>query len=123
MQLLRGNQTEFRYRVVAEDLKQQVIQGVYKPGQRFPRQHDLAAEQNVAFATLKKPWTYWNVMDTWSGGKDGAHMLRCRSRTPPQGSFRPIPVRRGDESPVGPRPAPIVSLGYTPGATKVRGRR
>ena len=44
----------FRYRAVAEDLKAQIIRGVYKPGERFPRQHDLAAEHNVAFATLKK---------------------------------------------------------------------
>jgi CheY-like chemotaxis protein len=44
----------FRYREVAEELKAQVISGEYKPGQRFPRQHDLAAEHNVAFATLKK---------------------------------------------------------------------
>ena len=44
----------FRYRAVAEKLKSQVIRGEYKPGQRFPRQHDLAAEHNVAFATLKK---------------------------------------------------------------------
>ena len=44
----------FRYRAVAEKLNSQVIRGEYKPGQRFPRQHDLAAEHNVAFATLKK---------------------------------------------------------------------
>lgn len=44
----------FRYRAVAEELKAQVISGEYKPGQRFPRQHDLAAMHNVAFATLKK---------------------------------------------------------------------
>lgn len=46
--------TGFRYREVAEELKTQVINGVYKPGEQFPRQHDLAAEHNVAFATLKK---------------------------------------------------------------------
>ena len=48
------NEVGFRYRAVAEEIKSQVIRGVYKPGERFPRQHDLAAEHNVAFATLKK---------------------------------------------------------------------
>ena len=46
--------TVFRYRAVAAELKDQVIPGVYKPGERFPRQHDLAAQHHVAFATLKK---------------------------------------------------------------------
>lgn len=50
----RPREVAFRYREVAEKLKAQVIEGVYKPGQQFPRQHDLAAEHNVAFATLKK---------------------------------------------------------------------
>ena len=50
----RAQGAGFRYRAVAEELKGQVIRGVYKPGQQFPRQHDLAAEHNVAFATLKK---------------------------------------------------------------------
>ena len=49
-----ANPLEFRYRAVAEALKHQVLQGIYKPGQQLPRQHDLAAAHNVAFATLKK---------------------------------------------------------------------
>lgn len=49
-----SNGVGFRYRAVADELKAQVIQGVYKPGERMPRQHDLAAIHNVAFATLKK---------------------------------------------------------------------
>lgn len=50
----QSHEVGFRYRAVAKELKAKVMRGEYKPGERFPRQHDLAAEYNVAFATLKK---------------------------------------------------------------------
>ena len=43
-----------RYLRVAESLKRKVLDGVYQPGERLPRQHDLAKEHNVAFGTLKQ---------------------------------------------------------------------
>ena len=54
MRPIRREYVEFRYLAVAETLKSQVLEGVYQPGEQLPRQHDLAAEHNVAFATLKK---------------------------------------------------------------------
>ena len=43
-----------RYLRVADSLRRKVLEGVYQPGDRLPRQHDLAKEHNVAFGTLKQ---------------------------------------------------------------------
>ena len=43
-----------RYIRVATALKQKVLDGVYHPGERLSRQHDLAKEHNVSFNTLKQ---------------------------------------------------------------------
>ena len=43
-----------RYLRVAESLRREVLEGVYQPGDRLPRQHDLAKKHNVAFGTLKQ---------------------------------------------------------------------
>jgi len=43
-----------RYLRVANSLRERVLEGVYQPGERLPRQHDLAREYNVAFTTLKR---------------------------------------------------------------------
>ena len=43
-----------RYLRVANSLRKRVLEGVYQPGERRPRQHDLAKEYNVAFTTLKR---------------------------------------------------------------------
>ena len=44
---------DLRYLRVANSLRQKVRNGVYQPGERLPRQHDLAREHNVSFVTLK----------------------------------------------------------------------
>ena len=46
--------SKLRYIVVADAIRQQIIDGVYLPGDRLPRQHDLAKNHNVAFNTLKQ---------------------------------------------------------------------
>ena len=43
-----------RYMMVADSLRTKIQDGVYPPGDRLPRQHDLAAKYNVAFTTLKR---------------------------------------------------------------------
>ena len=43
-----------RYVRVADSLRDRMREGVYGPGERLPRQHDLASEYNVAFSTLKQ---------------------------------------------------------------------
>lgn len=43
-----------RYLRVADSIRRMVLEGVYQPGDRMPRQHDLAKEHNVAFGTLKQ---------------------------------------------------------------------
>ena len=43
-----------RYMLVADSLRTRILEGVYLPGERLLRQHDLAAEYNVAFTTLKR---------------------------------------------------------------------
>ena len=43
-----------RYVRVANTLRQAIRDGMYQPGERLPRQHDLASEHNVAFSTLKQ---------------------------------------------------------------------
>ena len=42
-----------RYINVANLLRNRVLQGDYQPGERLPRQHDLAKDLNVALTTLK----------------------------------------------------------------------
>ena len=42
-----------RYLRVADSLRKKVLDGVYKPGDRLPRQHDMARDYGVAFSTLK----------------------------------------------------------------------
>lgn len=42
-----------RYLRVANSLREQILEGVYQPGARLPRQHDLAKENGVSFGTLK----------------------------------------------------------------------
>lgn len=46
--------SRLRYIVVADAIRQQILDGVYLPGDRLPRQHDLAKEHGVAFNTLKQ---------------------------------------------------------------------
>ena len=43
-----------RYLRVADSIRRMVLEVVYQPGDRMPRQHDLAKEHNVAFGTLKQ---------------------------------------------------------------------
>ena len=43
-----------RYVRVADSLRDRMRAGVYQPGDRLPRQHDLASEYSVAFSTLKQ---------------------------------------------------------------------
>ena len=43
-----------RYLKVANVLRTKILEGVYQPGERLPRQHDLTKEHNVAFTTLKQ---------------------------------------------------------------------
>jgi CheY-like chemotaxis protein len=43
-----------RYLRVANALRKKMQDGVYQPGERLPRQHDLARDHNVAFNTLKQ---------------------------------------------------------------------
>ena len=42
-----------RYLTVANSLRQKIRQGTYGPGDRLPKQHELAREHNVSFSTLK----------------------------------------------------------------------
>ena len=37
----------------ANAVRAAISDGAYQPGERLPRQHDLAREHNVAFTTLK----------------------------------------------------------------------
>jgi len=43
-----------RYLRVATSLRKKMQDGVYQPGDRLPKQHDLAREHNVSFNTLKQ---------------------------------------------------------------------
>ena len=54
MVLSDHQQSDFIYVRVANDLREKVLAGGFKQGEPLPRQHDLAAQYNVAFATLKK---------------------------------------------------------------------
>ena len=45
---------DFVHQRVANEIRSKVVSGVYKTGERLPRQHDLAKDHNVAFNTLKK---------------------------------------------------------------------
>ena len=45
---------KLRYVMLADSLRAKILDGVYRPGERLPRQHDLAADYNVAFTTLKR---------------------------------------------------------------------
>ena len=42
-----------RYLMVANSLREQILQGRYHPGERMPGQHDMAKANGVSFATLK----------------------------------------------------------------------
>ena len=46
--------SKLRYIIVADTIRQKILDGVYLPGERLPRQHDLAKEHGVAFNTLKQ---------------------------------------------------------------------
>ncbi len=46
--------SKFRYESVANSIRQEILDGVYVPGDQRPRQHDLAKQHNVAFNTLKQ---------------------------------------------------------------------
>ena len=46
--------TGLRYLRVATSLRTNILQGVYRPGDQLPRQHDLTKEHNVSFSTLKQ---------------------------------------------------------------------
>ncbi len=43
-----------RYIRLANTIRQRITDGVHQPGERLPRQHDMAKEHGVAFGTLKK---------------------------------------------------------------------
>ncbi len=43
-----------RYIRVANALRQKIVEGEYQPGELLPRQHDLASDFDVAYATLKR---------------------------------------------------------------------
>lgn len=45
---------DFVHQRVANEIRSKVMSGVYRTGERLPRQHDLARDHNVAFNTLKK---------------------------------------------------------------------
>ena len=49
-----GEKMEFVHQRVANEIRSKIVSGVYKSGERLPRQHDLAKDHNVAFNTLKK---------------------------------------------------------------------
>ncbi len=46
--------SKLRYLIVADAIRREILGGVYAPGDRLPRQHDLAKQHNVAFNTLKQ---------------------------------------------------------------------
>ena len=54
MSLIHRASRELRYVRVANTLREAIRNGMYQPGERLPRQHDLASEHNVAFSTLKQ---------------------------------------------------------------------
>lgn len=45
---------DFVHQRVANEIRSKIVSGVYKTGERLPRQHDLAKDHHVAFNTLKK---------------------------------------------------------------------
>ena len=49
-----GEDMGLLYLKVANSLRKSVLEGVYRPGERLPRQHDMARDFNVAFTTLKR---------------------------------------------------------------------
>ncbi len=52
--VLSSNETPgLRYVRVADSLRRRILDGECRPGERLPRQHDMAKEYNVAFTTLK----------------------------------------------------------------------
>ena len=56
-----------RYLKVANVLRTKILEGVYQPGERLPRQHDLTKEHNVAFTTTEaSPWIFWSGKGTWT---------------------------------------------------------
>ena len=54
MSTFRHQPSQLRYLNVANSLRQKIRESAYLPGQRLPRQQDLAKEYNVAFNTLKQ---------------------------------------------------------------------
>ncbi|MDA1129704.1 MAG: response regulator [Chloroflexi bacterium] len=46
--------SRLRYITVANSIRKAILDGVYAPGERLSRQHDLAKEHDVAFNTLKQ---------------------------------------------------------------------
>ncbi|PKB71194.1 MAG: hypothetical protein BZY87_06920 [SAR202 cluster bacterium Io17-Chloro-G6] len=46
--------SKLRYITVADSIRLAILDGVYAPGDRLPRQHDLAKQNDVAFNTLKQ---------------------------------------------------------------------
>ncbi len=50
----RSKHLGLRYLWVADTLRQKIIEGECEPGQRLPRQHDMAKDYNVALSTLKQ---------------------------------------------------------------------
>ena len=54
MAVSRRTSPGLRYVRVANTLREAIRDGTYQPGERLPRQHDLASEHNVAFSTLKQ---------------------------------------------------------------------
>ena len=46
--------SKLRYIAVADAIRQEILDGIYLPGDRLPHQHDLAKLHNVAFNTLKQ---------------------------------------------------------------------
>ena len=50
----RDDDPGLRYLRVANTLKRRIVDGVYKPGDCLPRQHDFAKELNVSWSTLRR---------------------------------------------------------------------
>lgn len=54
MATIRSGETGWRYLAVANSLREQILHGKYQPGERLPRQHDMAKANGVSFVTLKR---------------------------------------------------------------------
>lgn len=54
MEPTSNNDPGLRYLRIANSLRTKIVEGVYQPGEPLPKQHDMAKELGVAYATLKR---------------------------------------------------------------------